>query len=435
MQEKLLRSHDRCQKAPSGSRFFCALLVGLTASHLGLADEYHYRDVPIGERAAGLGGAFTAVSDDPSGIYYNPAGLAYSMENYFSLSANVYSTSSQTYENVIPGQSYQYTSSNLIPSFFGMTQSFGKWKVGLAVLVPNADLYDQNDTLTNVNSQDGKPGEFRRRYFRQDTTYLFGPALAREILPSLTLGVSVLAFTRTDKVIDLQMILYNPIGTTGKYYLQEFHRNLNAFGLIPKIGLQWMPHPKVGIGLTFHRPWNLTTSGRRSFLGNTDATPNGSFINDYNLSTSDRAFAAIPEVSTLRLGVAYFPSKTLLFSADAELNGPVTAEFYTPYGIPTTWNFSLGSEVFLLESLALRAGFYTNNSRTHTITSGRNRPPHVDLLGGALGISLNRPGSSVTLGVNYEGGTGLGQALGDTEQTQTLKMQTLAISFMGSYQL
>ena len=29
-----------------------------------------------GARALALGGAYTAISDDPSGLYYNPAGLA-----------------------------------------------------------------------------------------------------------------------------------------------------------------------------------------------------------------------------------------------------------------------------------------------------------------------------------------------------------------------
>ena len=33
-------------------------------------------DIPIGARASGLGGAYTAVANDPSAIFYNPAGLA-----------------------------------------------------------------------------------------------------------------------------------------------------------------------------------------------------------------------------------------------------------------------------------------------------------------------------------------------------------------------
>ena len=38
------------------------------------ADEDHYNNIIIGDRPAGMGGAYTAISDDPSGLYYNPAG-------------------------------------------------------------------------------------------------------------------------------------------------------------------------------------------------------------------------------------------------------------------------------------------------------------------------------------------------------------------------
>ena len=39
------------------------------------AQAIHYRSLPIGERAMGLGGAFTGIADDPSATYYNPAGM------------------------------------------------------------------------------------------------------------------------------------------------------------------------------------------------------------------------------------------------------------------------------------------------------------------------------------------------------------------------
>ena len=41
------------------------------------ADIHHYNDLILGERASGMAGAYSAVADDPSGAYYNPAGLAY----------------------------------------------------------------------------------------------------------------------------------------------------------------------------------------------------------------------------------------------------------------------------------------------------------------------------------------------------------------------
>ena len=57
------------------------------------ADQFHYIDIHVGERASGLAGAFTAISDDPSGAYYNPAGLAFTNKSYISVSTNTFSYS------------------------------------------------------------------------------------------------------------------------------------------------------------------------------------------------------------------------------------------------------------------------------------------------------------------------------------------------------
>ena len=59
------------------SVFLCS---GLSAHAAGFADTWGF-----GSRAVSLGGAFTAVADDYSAAYYNPAGLAMSSRNYFTL--------------------------------------------------------------------------------------------------------------------------------------------------------------------------------------------------------------------------------------------------------------------------------------------------------------------------------------------------------------
>ncbi len=67
-----------------GKRFCCALLIvlafSLPASGSGFPDTYGF-----GVRAMALGGAFTAVGDDYSAAYYNPAALALREVNRFNL--------------------------------------------------------------------------------------------------------------------------------------------------------------------------------------------------------------------------------------------------------------------------------------------------------------------------------------------------------------
>ncbi|MBW2507232.1 MAG: hypothetical protein JRE81_01245, partial [Deltaproteobacteria bacterium] len=98
------------------------------------AQGLYYRSIPIGERAIGLGGAYTGIADDPSATYYNPAGL---MEGgrfalLGSLSSIVYLK--QKVENAfeVNAASYDLESSRTttLPHFVGTVVKFGKKAFG-----------------------------------------------------------------------------------------------------------------------------------------------------------------------------------------------------------------------------------------------------------------------------------------------------------------
>lgn len=57
--------------APPGACALAALLLAFSSSLVGAQPR-----AQVGERAQGMGGAFVAVADDASAIYWNPAGLA-----------------------------------------------------------------------------------------------------------------------------------------------------------------------------------------------------------------------------------------------------------------------------------------------------------------------------------------------------------------------
>ena len=62
------------------ARIGCALVVVTVALSSSIASRagaqgLYYRTIPIGERAIGMGGAYTGISNDPSATYYHPAGI------------------------------------------------------------------------------------------------------------------------------------------------------------------------------------------------------------------------------------------------------------------------------------------------------------------------------------------------------------------------
>ena len=84
----------------------------------------------LGEKAAGLGGAYTAISDDPSGAYYNPAGLTFAYDNSISFQRAISQEQIKLMKNVIgPGQGYSRNSQNYIPNFFGIVKNMGNTRL------------------------------------------------------------------------------------------------------------------------------------------------------------------------------------------------------------------------------------------------------------------------------------------------------------------
>ena len=75
------------------SRFAIALISALLAAP---AAAWAQPEPPVGVRAAGMGGAFVAVADDATAVYWNPAGLP--TGSFFSLviDRNSVSTDEQT---------------------------------------------------------------------------------------------------------------------------------------------------------------------------------------------------------------------------------------------------------------------------------------------------------------------------------------------------
>jgi long-chain fatty acid transport protein len=96
-----------------------------------MADQFHYGNVLIGTRAVGLGGAFGAVADDASGVYYNPAGLAFALSNDISGSANAFYTKESKYKSTLCGEDFVEASSGSVPSFFGGLQKLDRYVEGL----------------------------------------------------------------------------------------------------------------------------------------------------------------------------------------------------------------------------------------------------------------------------------------------------------------
>jgi long-chain fatty acid transport protein len=416
----------------------CASFISLPA----YADEYHYNNILIGDRAAGMGGAYTAISDDPSGLFYNPAGIAYAQGSNISVSANTFHQAKTVYKDALgSGNDYVRNSSALLPNFFGIIQPLGSGRVGFSYAVPDSILEDQNQAFYNL------PGTTTTRYAinfnNSDNTYNFGPSYGTELTNQLSVGATLYAHYRKSEWISNQLINKS----SGKYEWSNMFYKSTEWGIKPVLGVMWSPTSKLATGLSLSQVNILTSSTVDQKICASDIPDNPLTSNpDQGCSWVDSAYqpGTAPAKTTLptdykrtypltsTLGVAYFPSKELIVSGDFSYYSKTKHYFFG--NKEPTWNVALGTEYYLDEKWALKGGIFTDRSNTPKVVSGNGISDldHVDLYGGSLSVSYFTRQSSITFGSTFRYGTGRAEITG-TDVAQDIKMQTLTFFLSASY--
>ncbi len=449
-------------------RLRCLALAGaLAIPALALADQYHYNEMLIGDRAAGMGGAYVAVADDPTGLYYNPAGIVYSGKSSLSASMNAINISRTEYKNVLGNNDWIRTSSALIPNFFGVSQPLGPGTVGFSYAVTDAVLEDQDQSFPNIPN----PGaEFTINFNNQDTSYNLGPSYALALTPRLSLGLTLYGFIRQRQMIFNQIfqglsdpvyVLDNdgkripdptsPYGyqvetdpASGEVLTQSTEQWENQYlqteeyGVRPLLGLMWSPVDKLSLGLAVSRIQLLyARSSQQVSCYSTDYDGMRLDENDNPLGTCrPREISKTTVDSSTRrsfpwaanLGAAYFASERLLLSGAAWLYQGMNGQ------TSPVVNYALGLEYYLSGRFALRLGAYSNQANTPEPRSGDlNQAEHVNLRGASFSLTHFTRSSSITLGLAAARGRGQGQVINNSPRIQDIEVLNFAAFLSAGY--
>jgi len=423
-------------------RFLCALgavflIIFINTSS---ADEYHYNNLLIGDRASGMGGAYTAVSDDATGLYYNPAGVAYATGRNLSASVNAYYNLTKTYDGVIGGHGWERKSSALLPNYFGIVQPLGKLKFGFSYAVPDSIKEDQDQTFSNLSLnptlQAYNPGvnitSYTINFNNDDNTYQFGPTFAGEIAQDFSAGITLYIHQRkVQRTLNQFLSLSN-----GGFEWTNSYFELNETGFRPILGLAWSPVQKLSLGLAVSQVMVLSSDrdGQLTYgLNglNTDGAAGPDDVAPVPTFSSTENKKKYPVQTAV--GIAYFSSADLLLSADFT--------YFTKVDDPAfgdreeVLNAAFGAEYYMSRSWALRAGLFTNMANTPEIKAGTQAiaEEHTDLYGGSLSISHFTRNTSVSLGGSMSYGTGTSQITTDVSKTQDMETFGWTISLSSSY--
>lgn len=377
-----------------------------------LADDYHNVNQIVGDRALGMAGAYTAVSDDPAGLYYNPAGLAYATANNISASVNTLQQRQIQYEDALAGQyDWERSSVQLLPNFFGVMQTFGPFKVGLSSSIPDSVSENQDQQFENFSNID----RYVINLNREDVRYNLGPGAALELNDRFSVGLTLNYHYRVFESNLNQYVRFDDDTLEWSNSYQE----TTEHGLRPRLGFMWSPADKLAIGLTIDQTIVLSSDTRyQSAQCSTEAGQDGCVSDtapDIQSADDTRNYPV-----QVRTGVAWFPNPALLLSADLIYHTPVDSTFLNGKRISTV-DVAFGAEYYWTPRYAVRGGFFTSNANTPELTTDKtDQEPHIDTYGLTASLSRFSQDSSITFGVMFNGGEGESQLFPDKLQTTTV---------------
>lgn len=378
----------------------CVILFCLPAH----AAYSNYSSVLLGSRAAGMGGAFTALGGDTSASpFYNPATTILTKGNSLSATVNLYTNYSNTIgetENFkVAPQRLNQGYFRSLPSTSSTTVGFESFAFGLTFLTPDYSFYSgqvkgSSDTTSFLS--------------QVDESLWAGATLSVRLTESDSAGVTVYYTARNfSRTVNDQVTAAD---NSGAQMTNEV-KNLTANSIVPVIGYFHRLSPQWTVGVSY-RPPSLPIAGEGTYYRATTTTSpySSQIINRSNLQAVTKiparfAFGFAREIKDanaisfdvqLYEGLAYRDLPELPEGADSITHRPLV-------------NFAIGYEQVLREWLRLRMGFFTNLSSHPDLdsTSSLRQDDHIDMTGFALNFDIQtHDKTTFTIGGYYNGGSG-----------------------------
>jgi hypothetical protein len=346
------------------------------------SDWQHYNDFLIGDRAAGMGGAYTAISNDPSGIFYNPGGLAFTGDSEISLSTMGYYSNTQQVSSILGVSDFQLkqNDSDVINGFFGGVSKFKLFSkdfyISFGIFVPDNSNIDSKIRLASSNNGVVYAGDQRIT----DYESYYNLAVSTKIFPDLGIGLVVGFFDIEHDELITKNITYGPFVNSNGSYVYAVNTNISDlsfslkgihldFGALYKITKEL----SLGLSVVYNIPvWQKLTSSSldsaivvdanfkpvQGSVTLTDGTIFTQHVNNYTSNSYNTPFPTLPIQS--RIGLAWQPVDFQLLSFDVSYYSGISSAV-SNYNLNPIFNYALGSETKFFDVINFRLGAFTNN--------------------------------------------------------------------------
>jgi long-chain fatty acid transport protein len=350
------------------------LLVLLFASSTSFAAGFRLPEA--GVKAMGMGFAFTAQADDPSAIYFNPAGLTQLKGQNVMVGGTYVRENGGEFTGTTPlsagpGETQKDLNFFIPNAYYTRTTNSGYIAYGVGIFAPFGLGQEYNDRNTSI---------FRNQITRIDLqTVVVNPTIAFKIDEMLSVGFGI------DWMYGKAELAKTPVVPgVGNLYNLDLDGDGDAWGY--NFGLLLKPSPNLRIGASYRSPFNLEVKDADVIVTNINPAYGSGALGTTPSNTKGSATIAMP--ATFALGAAYTMGR-LTVEADADWTFwhsfrslPITIQNQVPTlfstDAPKRWEdvvaLRLGAEFRVTDPLALRAGFAYDPSPVPADTMGPELP-------------------------------------------------------------
>jgi long-chain fatty acid transport protein len=395
----MLYSVKKCLSSLCTVAFLSSGAVSVIATGIDVPDQDAF--------AVARGMAVVATADNPSAVYYNPAGITQLQGN--NLRGGVYSVYlDPTFQSPSGSTYHDQDSLHFIPQFF-YTYSLETLPLsfGLGVYSPFglSSGWPQDTGFRTIATQ----GSI--------STWTINPVVAWRVTTNLSLAAGL---TVGYANVDLQQGLVWPA-----FSFDNFEVKGDGWDVGYNLGLLWKPIEKVSLGISFHSPTTAHLQGTTEYYNAVSVPlPNGGSVPAFPRQ-SVSASANFPFPLEALCGVSYRPTTNWNFEFDVEYTDWSSLGTLTiaqarglpgliPQNVPLvldwepSWYFELGATRYLGKGWSVSAGYIYNQN---SVPDAHYNPLVADLDRQFVSIGTGWRGKHFDFDLAYQFGYGPGHTI------------------------
>lgn len=430
---------DKSSRKPLATSVL-ALAVLLAASFVSSrsdAQALYYRSIPLGDRAMGMGGAFTGIASDPSATYYNPAGIMIGgrFQLMGSLSSIVFTKRKvdNGFNSPNVREDFESNKTTTLPSFVGTVVKFGRQRFGDHQFALAYSTFEVNRQDFGAGATDfSEEATLDLRLSNSFRSRWYGISFAAQTTKNVSLGLTgFLAQQNGYYSEDIGLSAGGTVDELGRRTGGDFGTisdsiSVRTYHIVFRLGALYRINPRWQVGFMFQPP-GIPVSQKGSVFRRANTAIAGDtsyFLVDHG---DLRSHAPIPW--ELRAGFEFKANTLTTLSFDAAVSGPVRYQrvfdgpselaelsgnlgVYFPNSTQRRWtpNVAVGAE-HLFGKAVVAGGLFTNVSAAPDVpaTSTEYSPDQVSMLGASVSVGVDTKG--YRLGVGATGYFGRGDAL------------------------